>query len=297
MKSKTRKKIIRFFSIFIILSIIFVVFAFPISALDIGGGATLTGLSSDLWVGGDGSSPGGIYFESYDITETNEQISFPFNISAISNFDTITMTNYSYYSFSSTQNYGTITFSIRALGGFPASTVLDNYGIYDSSTNQKISTTSSFSADARSITINFTGNIPSKFYIYTIWWMCVSDYPLTSFVSYDISFTPRNEVADKLDEDKYPSFDDSQNIVNDSQWLEDEGIEIGGSYIDNVADFVFDRSLFTEGSFIQGLRVASTTFENFASIPFVGTILKYAVIFGLMGFVLGIATFVMRRRK
>lgn len=300
MKRKNKKKFLRFFSVFLIISTIFVVFAFPISALDIGGGATLTGLYSELWRGGDGNSPGEIHFESSDVSESNEQISFLFNLSALSDdsIERLVMTNYSYYSFSSSNNYGSLTFSIRSLGGFPAAPVLENYGIYDSSTNLKISTSSNFFInDNGTITINFIGNIPSRFYIYTIWWMNPTDYPLTSFVSYNLSFTPRNEVADKLNEDKYPSFSESQDEINDSQQIEDDSLNNANGFIDNTVDFVFDRSLWTEGNFINGLRVASTTFENFASIPFIGTILKYAVIFGLIAFVLGLATFVMRRRK
>lgn len=294
MKNKNKKKILRFIAVFSIISILFVTFAFPISALDIGGGATLTGLYSELWRGGDGAEPGGIYYENNTVTENNNQISFQFNLSTMSGEGAI-MTNYSYYSFNSSNVYGTLNFSIKVLGGYALFGVIDDVAIIDTVTNRRIAVAKKENNDYYSF--SYTGTIPSKFHVYSVWSINVDDFPLTSVVSYNLSFTPRNEVADKLDEDKYPSFGDSQDKIDDSQQIEDDSLNNASGFIDSTADFVFDRSLWTEGKFINGLRIASTTFENFASIPFIGTILKYAVIFGLIGFVLGLATFVMRRRK
>lgn len=296
MKNKNKKKILRFISIFSIISILFVAFSFPISALDIGGGATLTGLYSHLWVGEGNSSS--IYYEDTTVTESNNSISFSFNISNLSDLDQVIMTNYCYYSFDSSNYYGTITFSIKTSGGHPAYGIVDKLYLFNSLTNEQIPLSSDSGViDNGPFTISYTGYIPSKFYIYSVWLLYPWNYPTPSIVSYDLKFTPGNPVADKLEEEAYPSFEGSQDTLDDSQVIEDDSLNKANGFIDNTADFVFDRSLWTEGNFINGLRVASTTFENFASIPFIGTILKYAVIFGLIGFVLGLATFVMRRRK
>lgn len=208
------------------------------------------------------------------------------------------MSNKSYYYFNSSNNYGTLTLSIRGLGGNFYISVLEEFGIYDTATGKSVSSNSDITNNNyTSFTISYTGYIPSRFYIWSVWNMVPDVYPLASILTFDLSFTPRNEVADKLNDKSYPSFEGSQDTLDDSQFIEDNSLDNASGFIDNTADFIFDRSLWTEGNFINGLRVASTTFENFASIPFIGTILKYAVIFGLIGFVLGLATFVMRRRK
>lgn len=293
---KNKKKILRFISVFFIISILFVAFAFPISALDIGGGATLTGTASNLYIGGEGS---GSYFEAY-IVESSNQISCQFDLSSLTGFgsDGLPMSNKSYYYFNSSNNYGTLTLSIRGLGGNFYISVLDEFGIYDTATGKSVSSNSDITNNNyTSFTISYTGYIPSRFYIWSVWNMVPDEYPLASILTFDLSFTPRNEVADKLNDKSYPSFEGSQGILDDSQAIEDDSLNNASGFIENTFDFVFDRSLWTEGNFINGLRVASVTFERFASVPFIGTILKYAVIFGLMGFVLGLATFVMRRRK
>lgn len=296
MKNKNKKKILRFIAVFSIISILFVALAFPISALDIGGGATLTGTTSDLFIGAEGE---GTYYEGV-MSESSNQISFQFNLGSLDGYgsDGLIMSNKGFYFFNSSNNYGTLTLSIRGLGGSFFSGVLEEFGIYETSTNKKVSSSSDITNNFdRNFTISYTGYIPSNFYIFSVWNMVPDDFPLASIVTFNLSFTPRNEVADKLDEDKYPSFDYPQDKIDDSQQIEDDSLNNASGFIDNTFDFVFDRSLFTEGNFINGLRAASNTFERFASIPFIGTILKYAVIFGLIGFVLGLATFVMRRRR
>lgn len=116
------------------------------------------------------------------------------------------MSNKSYYYFNSSNNYGTLTLSIRGLGGNFYISVLEEFGIYDTATGKSVSSNSDITNNNyTSFTISYTGYIPSRFYIWSVWNMVPDVYPLASILTFDLSFTPRNEVADKLNDKSYPS--------------------------------------------------------------------------------------------
>ena len=299
MKNKNKQKILRFISVFSIISILFVVFAFPISAessIDIGNGVEFSTDTAYIFI------PDGVYINqtqgTFESTET--RLSYSFNLDNYSGNSSARFYCDAYFNidFKNTANsYGTLKFTVYLYGATPVSSLSSDFALIDSSTNEFLDGVSTIISSG-AIIFTYTGYLPERFYCRTIWnynFNQTGYYTVSSY--YDISYTPKNETASILGNESFSSFGDSQSAIDNSQAVEDDSLSKANGFIQNTVDFVFDRSLFTEGGYIHGLRVASTTFENFASIPFIGTILKYAVIFGLIGFVLGLATFVMRRRN
>ena len=96
MKIKKKNKIFKFLSVFLIISTLFVVFAFPIGALDIGNGSTLTGLNCEVRVGEDND----VLINSYRLEEADDCIFFYISFPSMQHIYSQDFRTRSFYSFS-----------------------------------------------------------------------------------------------------------------------------------------------------------------------------------------------------
>ncbi len=112
----------------------------------------------------------------------------------------------------------------------------------------------------------------------------------------------QNENADKIvgtfTEGDYDDWSDTQDTVDDYNQTEKVIIDVANENLTTVKGNVFDNSLFSpDNKFFKGFIAMSGVVEKFSILPGVDGVLKYSIAFGIMAFVLGLITTVVRVRR
>lgn len=112
----------------------------------------------------------------------------------------------------------------------------------------------------------------------------------------------QNENTDKIvgtfTEGDYNDWSDTQNTVDDYNETEKVIIDVANENLTTVKGNIFDNSLFSpDNKFFKGFIAMSGVVEKFSILPGVDGVLKYSIAFGIMAFVLGLITTVVRVRR
>ncbi len=158
----------------------------PVSALTVGGGAEIIGTSSHMQYGST-------VFYANNIRESGNKIYFDYSFgTSLSSraYETVT-----YFTFSTSQNYGTLKIYVD----LPYGTVYSRpsyEGLYDAQTSTRLTGLSGL--DGNTVVLSYTGYIPSKLYILQWFTYNTSSYPLDSLIMYDIVFTPIDKATQDI---------------------------------------------------------------------------------------------------